>query len=115
MDRTIFPAERARGMLHWLEEMHAAGIYRDEVAYPHLKQMAMEFELPLELGAKLDGPEPRAFASWNVAPPATPRPMIKDFQAMATTSPRTKSCSGMSLSLRPRTQPFWRASRSFQA
>jgi hypothetical protein len=84
VDRTIFPVERARGMLHWLEEMHAAGIYRDEVAYPHLKQMAMEFELPIELGAKLDGPEPRAFVNWNVAPPATPRPMIKDFQAIAT-------------------------------
>jgi hypothetical protein len=84
VDRTIFPVERARGMLHWLEEMHAAGIYRDELAYQHLKQMAMEFELPIELGAKLDGPEPRAFVSWNVAQPATPRPMIKDFQAIAT-------------------------------
>ncbi len=83
VDRSIFSAERARGMMHWLEQMHAAGIYRDEVAYPHLKQMAVEFDLPLELGAKLDGPAPRVFASWNVTPPATPRPMIKDFQAIA--------------------------------
>ncbi len=44
VDRGIFSAERARGMLHWLDEMHRAGIYRDEVAYPHLQQMAIEFE-----------------------------------------------------------------------
>ena len=70
MDRTLFPVERARGMLHWLEEMHAAGIYGDEVAYPHLKQMAVEFDLPLELGAKLDGPARRAFSqAWNVTRP----------------------------------------------
>jgi hypothetical protein len=89
VDRTIFSAERARGMIHWLEEMHAAGIYRDEVAYPHLNRMAVEFDLPFELGAKLDGPAARIFASWNVSPPATPRPMIKDFQAIATNQPAT--------------------------
>ncbi len=33
---------------------------------------------------KLDAPAPRVFASWNVTPPATPRPMIRDFQAIAT-------------------------------
>ncbi len=83
VDRTIFSAERARAMLHWLEEMHRAGVYRDDVAYPHLKQMAIEFEMPLELGMKLDAPPPRVFATWSVAPPATPRPMIRDFQAIA--------------------------------
>ncbi len=84
VDRTIFSAERARGMLHWLDEMHRAGVYRDDVAYPHLHQMAIEFELPLDLGMKLDAPSPRIFASWNIAPPATPRPMIRDFKAIAT-------------------------------
>jgi len=84
VDRTLFPVERARGMLHWLEEMHAAGIYRDELAYPHLREMAVEFDLPIELGAKLDGPAPRVFASFRVLPPATPRPMIQDFQAIGT-------------------------------
>jgi hypothetical protein len=84
VDRTIFPAERARGMLHWLDEMHRAGVYRDDAAYPHLRQMAIEFELPIELGMKLDAAPPRVFASWNVTPPVTPRPMIRDFQAIAT-------------------------------
>ena len=46
VERGIFPVEQARGQLHWLEAMHAAGLYKDELAYPHLKQMAFEFELP---------------------------------------------------------------------
>ena len=46
VDRTIFSVERARGQLDWLERMHAAGLYRDELAYPHLRQIAMEFEMP---------------------------------------------------------------------
>ena len=85
VDRSIFSAERARGMLHWLEEMHRAGIYRDEIAYPHLRELAIEFEMPLELGMKLDAPAPRVFASWRVTPPATPRPMIRDFKPVSTT------------------------------
>jgi len=79
VDRTIFPVERARGQLHWLETMHAAGLYRDDIAYPHLKRMAMEFELPVPLSAKPGSTAPRAFASWMVTPPATARPMIADF------------------------------------
>jgi hypothetical protein len=84
VDRGIFSAARARGMLHWLEEMHRAGIYPDDLTYPHLRGMAIEFELPLELGMKLDGPAPRVFASWQVTPPVTPRPMIRDYQAIST-------------------------------
>ena len=43
--------------------MHAAGLYRNELAYPHLKQMAFEFELPLPLTAKVDSPAPREYAT----------------------------------------------------
>ncbi|MGO9966245.1 MAG: M14 family zinc carboxypeptidase [Bryobacteraceae bacterium] len=81
VDRTIFPAERARGMLDWLARMHAAGIYPDELAYPRLHRIAVEFELPREARAAFDSPAPRVFASFPVVPPATPRPMIGDFQA----------------------------------
>ena len=84
VDRSIFSAEQRARQLHWLDEMHAAGVYRDDVAYPHLQQMAIEFEMPYDLGMKLDAPAPRVFVSWNVAPPATPRPMIRDVQAIAT-------------------------------
>ncbi|MBZ5618575.1 MAG: hypothetical protein LAQ69_07615 [Acidobacteriia bacterium] len=85
VDRSIFAVETARGQLHWLEQMHQAGIYRDEVAYPHLKQMAVEFELPLEVSARIDSPAQREFVSFAVPPPATPRPMIADVQKIDTT------------------------------
>src|ERR1700675_71399 len=78
VDRTLFVVERARGQLHWLEQMHSAGIYRDDVAYPHLERMAIEFELPLALTVKVGTPAERIYASWPIAPPATLRPMIAD-------------------------------------
>lgn len=80
VDRSIFAAEQGRGQLHWLERMHAAGLYRDEVAYPHLKQMDFEFELPVPRSAKVDSPAPREYASVKIQPPASPRPMITDSQ-----------------------------------
>jgi hypothetical protein len=85
VDRSIFSVERARGQVNWIERMHAAGLYRDELAWPHLKQMAMEFELPLPVTAKIDTPAPREFVSWSVPAPATPRPMIADVPKIATT------------------------------
>jgi Zinc carboxypeptidase len=84
VDRSIFPAEQARGQLKWLEAMHAAGIYRDDVAYPHLKTMAMEFELPLEVTAKADTPAPRVVAKFMVPAPVTPRPMISAVKPIGT-------------------------------
>jgi len=78
VDRNIFSVEQARGQLHWLEQMHAAGIYRDELAYPHLREMAVEFDLPLAPTAVPETPAPREFATFAVAAPATPRPMIAD-------------------------------------
>jgi len=84
VDRSIFSAEQARGQMHWLEQLHAAGLYRDELAYPHLQQMAVEFEMPLEPKAKVDTPAPREFVSFAVPPPATARPMIADVKKMDT-------------------------------
>ena len=82
VDRSIFSVEKARGAIHWLEQMHLAGLYRDDVAYPRLSSMGMEFDLPLELGDKLDGPAKRVFVSWQVPAPATPRPQITDVAAI---------------------------------
>ena len=79
VDRTLFVAERARGQLHWIEQMHSAGLYRDDLAYPHLKRMAIEFELPLALAAKVGTPAERVYGNWAVTPPATPRPRIADY------------------------------------
>ncbi|HEX4592860.1 MAG TPA: M14 family zinc carboxypeptidase, partial [Bryobacteraceae bacterium] len=87
VDRTLFVVERARGQLHWLDQMHSAGIYRDDVAYPHLKRMAIEFELPLALTAKVSSAPERVYTSLAVTPPATPRPMIVDYAPKAARPP----------------------------
>ncbi len=59
--------EQAQGQMQWLEAMHSAGLYKDELAYPHLRKMAVEFELPLPLSAKVDSAAPREIGSWNVS------------------------------------------------
>jgi hypothetical protein len=79
VERSIFPVEQARGQLHWLEQMHGQGMYKDEIAYPHLKEMAFEFELPIPLTSKVDSPAPREYASVKVQGPAAKRPMIADY------------------------------------
>jgi hypothetical protein len=80
VERSIFPVEQARGQLHWLEQMHTAGMYKDELAYPHIREMDFEFDLPLALTAKVDSPAPREYVNFKIQPPATPRPMIADYQ-----------------------------------
>jgi len=85
VDRSIFSVEQARGELHWLEQMHFAGIYRDEVAYPHLHEMAFEFELPLAPTALPETPAPREYATLAIAAPATSRPMITDVKPISGT------------------------------
>jgi Zinc carboxypeptidase len=87
VDRSIFSVEQARGQLYWLDAMHAAGLYRDDIAYPHLAHMAMEFELPAPLDAKENAPAPRAYAAFNVPAPAHPRPMISDYAGKLTRTP----------------------------
>jgi hypothetical protein len=84
VDRSIFSVERARGQLLWLERMHAAGVYADELAYPHLKQMGIEFELPLPVTAKPDTPPERIWVEWAITQPATRRPQITDVKPIAT-------------------------------
>ena len=79
VERGMFSAEQAQGQLAWLEKMHDAGLYPNELAYPQLKRMAFEFEMPLPLTAKVDSAAPRAVATLKIAPPAAPRPMIADF------------------------------------
>jgi hypothetical protein len=85
VDRSLFSVEKARGELEWLDRMHAAGLYRDDLAYPHLSRMGIEFDLPLEATDKPDTPLKRIFAGWRVSPPATPRPMIGDYKKIETT------------------------------
>ena len=60
--------------------MQAAGLYKDELAYPHLRKMSVEFELPLPLSAKVESAAPREAGSWNVSAPFAKRPMIADYR-----------------------------------
>jgi Zinc carboxypeptidase len=79
VERSIFPAEQGRGQLRAIEAMHAAGLYRNDLAYPHLRQMGFEFDLPLPLTAKVESPAPREYATLRIDQPPRPRPMIADF------------------------------------
>ena len=87
VDRSIFSVEQAEGELRWLAQMHASGLYRDDLAYPHLRQMAVEFELPPALDAKQTTPAVRAYTTWAISAPATPRPMISDYVGKLTRTP----------------------------
>ena len=78
VEHNIFPVEQAKGQMHWLETMHSAGMYPNDLSYPHIKRMNIEFELPRPIVAKIDTPTPREFVTWIVQPPKYPRPMIAD-------------------------------------
>jgi hypothetical protein len=80
IERGVFPAEQAKGQMEWLAAMQREGLYKDELAYPHLHKMAVEFELPLPLAAKVDSAAPREIGSWNVSAPIAKRPMIADYR-----------------------------------
>ncbi|MGH9482518.1 MAG: M14 family zinc carboxypeptidase, partial [Terriglobales bacterium] len=90
LERSMFTVEEAKGELHWLDAMHAAGIYPDELAYPDLHHMAIELELPRPLGVAFTKPEERALLSWNVTAPAHPHPMIAGVAPIAV-DPETHS------------------------
>ncbi|MHB8676473.1 MAG: M14 family zinc carboxypeptidase [Candidatus Acidiferrales bacterium] len=87
VEHTVFSAEQAQGQLHWLERMHAAGLYRDAVAYSHLQRMAMEFDLPRALSAKTDSPAPRVYSRWAIPSPGRGRPMISEYAAKIRRTP----------------------------
>lgn len=79
VERTITSAEQAAAQVEWLEKMHQAGLYKDEVAYPHLGSLNFEFELPEALNAPDHAKKEIVMAQMRVEPPPTKRPMITDF------------------------------------
>lgn len=78
LNHTVLSAEQAQAELAWLKRMHDAGLYRSELTYPHLKQLAFEFELPLELHPPEHTKPEIVTAQTDVIVPAHPRPQITD-------------------------------------
>ncbi len=78
VEHNIFSVEQAKGQLRWLETLHASGMYKNDLRYPHIRRMSMEFQLPRPLSARVDSPAPREFMQWTVAAPLFPRPMAAD-------------------------------------
>jgi len=81
VEHSILSVQQAQGQLDWLAKMHTAGIYSDTFAYPHLKNLAFEFELPLDAGKGVHTKNEIVGAQFAVAAPAKPRPQITDFTA----------------------------------
>ena len=76
--RSIESAEQAAAQVDWLGKMHAAGLYRDQLAYPHLGAMNFEFEIPVGLNEPEHAKKQIVTAELPVLAPATKRPMITD-------------------------------------
>jgi hypothetical protein len=87
VEHSVFSAQQAEGQLRWLAQMHTAGLYRDDIAYPHVESMSMRFELPHPRDANVETPAPGVYTSWAVSPPATPRPMISQYAGKLTGTP----------------------------
>jgi hypothetical protein len=78
VDHTILSVQQAAAQLDWLNRMHTAGLYTDTFAYPHLKNLAFEFELPLDPGKGNHTKNEIVPAQFAVAAPTKPRPQITD-------------------------------------
>ena len=87
VEHTVFSVEQGKGQLHWLQEMHAAGVYGDDLAYPHLDRLTVRFDLPRALDAAVEKPSPASYADLTVSPPVHPRPMISDYAGKNTATP----------------------------
>jgi Zinc carboxypeptidase len=87
VEHTVFSVEQAKGQLSWLQQMHAAGLYADDLAYPHVLQMAMRFELPRPVEADENTSAPGSYVAWSVTAPKNSRPMISDYATGETAGP----------------------------
>lgn len=80
LEHTVLSAAQATEQLLWLEKMHAAGLYTARMSYPHLKRLAFEFNLPLELHPAEHTKPEVVIAQAAVTPPSHARPQIADVQ-----------------------------------
>jgi hypothetical protein len=76
---TALFAEQCSAELHEAEQLHAAGLYRNELAYPHLQQLAFEFNLPLAFHPHEYTKPEAVTATFAVNASSVARPQITDF------------------------------------
>lgn len=76
LEHTAFFAEQAQGQVEWLNRMHAAGLFKDELAYPSLHALQFEFTLPLAFHPPAHTKPALVAATLKIVPPADPRPQI---------------------------------------
>ncbi len=87
VEHTVFSVERGQAQLQWLERMHTAGLYRDDLAYPHLDRLTIRFDLPRAHDADIEKPAPAECAVIVISSPEHPRPMISDYAGNNTATP----------------------------
>jgi hypothetical protein len=79
VEHTVLSVQQANAQLAWLGRMHTAGIYEDTFAYPHLKNLGFEFELPLEPGTGVHSKNEVVAGQFPVTSAGGKRPQITDF------------------------------------
>ena len=78
VEHNILSVQQANAQLAWLGRMHTAGVYSDTFAYPHLKNLDFEFELPLEPGTGVHTKNEVVAGQFAIAGTGSPRPQITD-------------------------------------
>ena len=76
LEHTALFAAQAQGQIDWLNRMHAAGLFKNELAYPDLRALQFEFTLPLGFDPPKQTKPAVVTATLQVAPPAEARPQI---------------------------------------
>jgi Zinc carboxypeptidase len=78
VEHNILSVQQANAQLEWLGRMHTAGIYSGTFAYPHLKNLNFEFELPLEPGTGVHTKNEVVAEQFAITSTGSPRPQIAD-------------------------------------
>jgi hypothetical protein len=78
VEHNILSVQQASAQLAWLGRMHTAGIYTDTFAYPHVKNLSFEFELPLEPGTGVHTKNEVVAGQFAISGTGSPRPQITD-------------------------------------
>ena len=89
LEHTVLSAEQAQAQMAWVEKLHAAGLYRARMAYPHLNALAMEFLLPLPLNPPEHTKAEAVVAQIPIAPPEHARPQIAEVKPAAQNADRS--------------------------